>query len=56
MKRLAFVAAIALALSPSAALAQRFCTSSFWVTMGGERVKVCCAQGLCTTKYGVYTR
>ena len=34
--------------------AERFCSSSRWITMGGERVKVCCSNGVCTTKYGIY--
>ena len=34
--------------------AKRFCSSSYWVWMGNERVKVCCSNGLCLTKYGVY--
>ena len=33
---------------------RRFCTSSYYITLAGERVKVCCANGLCVTKYGVF--
>jgi hypothetical protein len=31
----------------------RMCTSQKYITLGGKRTKVCCAQGLCTTKYGI---
>lgn len=37
------------------ALAQQPCSYSYWVWLGGERVKVCCnQQDLCLTKYGIY--
>lgn len=37
------------------ALAQP-CNYSYWVWLGGERVKVCCnQQDLCLTKYGIYS-
>jgi hypothetical protein len=43
-----------LIVSPAFSFQQR-CTYSYWVWMGGERVKVCCnQQSFCTTKYGVY--
>jgi hypothetical protein len=48
--------AVSFLFLPLAALAsQQRCTYSYWVWMGGERVKVCCnQQNFCTTKYGVY--
>jgi len=31
------------------------CNYSYWVWLGGERVKVCCNQyDFCLTKYGIY--
>ena len=39
------------------AFASQPCNNSYWVWLGGERVKVCCnQQGLCLTKYGIYSQ
>ena len=58
MKKLLLAAVASAALfAPLAANASQFCASSRWVTMGGERVQVCCnSQNFCTTKYGIYNK
>ena len=40
-----------------AANAGQFCANSHYVTMGNQRVKVCCTSAnFCTTPYGVYNK
>ncbi|MDC0303019.1 hypothetical protein OAL13_00180 [bacterium] len=53
MKRLLALALLLSAGLPSYA-AERFCTHSYWVWIANERVKVCCSNSVCTTKYGIY--
>ena len=53
MKGALSLALLLLAATPSYA-SERFCRSSRWVWIGQERVKVCCSNGVCHTKYGIY--
>lgn len=52
-----FAFALVSTIIGNAAIAKQPCSSSSWVWMGQERVRVCCDQtGFCTTKYGVYNQ
>jgi hypothetical protein len=56
MKKLYFFLATLLVFATFSAsgVAARRCFRSYWIWMGNERVQVCCASGVCTTKYGYY--
>jgi len=57
MRILAFALISTIIGHATLASAKQPCVTSFWVTMGQERVRVCCDQtNFCYTKYGVYSQ